>query len=76
MRTESDENEVVVLLPTEGFVDMVYTFKQEQQGEYGIGMESLRSHVVSLQNTLRGKQLTMVVMKMEAYYRQVMILVV
>ena len=66
--TEKDEDQALVLIPTSMFVDLVYVFKQEQQGSY-MGEDSLRTHVLNLKRALHNKKVTLMVMNMEAYFR-------
>ncbi|XP_033630136.1 crossover junction endonuclease EME1-like isoform X1 [Asterias rubens] len=70
LHQKKEECEAIVLLPVASFVDMVYIFKQEQQGVFTLqGPDSLKTYANDVQQTLNGKAVTFIIQGMEKYFR-------
>nr|XP_054763605.1 crossover junction endonuclease EME1-like [Lytechinus pictus] len=67
-RIKEEPEAIVVLCPAE-FVEMVYSYKCEQRGEYTVGSRTLCDHVKDMQSQLGGIMPTLVVQGMEKYFR-------
>ncbi|XP_038067999.1 uncharacterized protein LOC119737610 [Patiria miniata] len=69
LQHEKEECEALIQLSVASFVDLVHAFKQEQQGAYCTGQESLRTYARNTQQILQGNAVTFIVQGMEKYFR-------
>ncbi|XP_022102379.1 crossover junction endonuclease EME1-like isoform X2 [Acanthaster planci] len=69
LQREKEEFEALVALPVSNFVELVHTFKQEQQGTFCTGQESLRTYARNVRQILQGKAVTFIIQGLEKYFR-------
>ncbi|XP_030840232.1 crossover junction endonuclease EME1 [Strongylocentrotus purpuratus] len=69
MTSIKQEPEAIIVLSPAEFVEMVYSYKCEQRGEYTPGLRTLCDHVKDIQRQLGGIMPTLVVQGMEKYFR-------
>ncbi|XP_070581093.1 crossover junction endonuclease EME1-like isoform X2 [Ptychodera flava] len=68
----TEEPEVLVILQMSQFVEMVHSYKEEQYGSYSSSSPTqLRSYAMVTKDIYDGKNLTLVVIGMERYFRDV-----
>lgn len=65
-----DEDEILVCLPLDYFVELVYGAKQKQRGEMVADFQTLQGYVDNVRQTYFDCSITLVVIGMENYFRK------